>query len=51
MRTIVYVDGLNLYYGSLKRTAHKWLDLKALFSSMLPGHDILKIKYYTGPHF
>ena len=47
MRTIVYVDGFNLYYGSLKGTAYKWLDLKALFSSILPGHSIIKIKYYT----
>ena len=47
MRTIVYVDGFNLYYGALKGTAYKWLDLKALFSSILPGHYFLKIKYYT----
>ncbi len=47
MRTIVYVDGFNLYYGALKGTAYKWLDLKALFSSILPGHYILKIKYFT----
>ena len=26
MRTRVYVDGLNLYYGALKDTAFKWLD-------------------------
>jgi hypothetical protein len=47
MRTIVYVDGFNLYYGALKGTPYKWLDLKALFTSVLPGHNILKIKYYT----
>lgn len=47
MRTIVYVDGFNLYYGALKNTPYKWLDLKALFTAVLPGHNILKIKYYT----
>ncbi len=48
MRTFVYVDGFNLYYGSLKGTAYKWLDLKALFSSILgPSHPILKIRYFT----
>lgn len=48
MRTIAYVDGFNLYYGSLKGTAYKWLDLKALLSSILgPSHNIIKIKYYT----
>jgi hypothetical protein len=31
----VYVDGFNLYYGALKGTKYKWLDLKALFSAVL----------------
>jgi hypothetical protein len=47
MRTIVYVDGLNLYYGCLKGTPFKWLDLAALCSRLLPGHDIRAIKYFT----
>ena len=29
MRTFVYVDGFNLYYGVLKGTPWKWLDLPA----------------------
>ena len=36
MRTCVYVDGFNLYYGALKRTPYKWLDLAALMAA-LPG--------------
>ena len=48
MRTFVYVDGFNLYYGALKGTSWKWLDLPALFARVLqPHHDILKVKYYT----
>jgi uncharacterized LabA/DUF88 family protein len=48
MRTYVYVDGFNLYYGAVKSTAYKWLDLKALFQKTLePHHEILAIKYYT----
>ena len=47
-RTIVYVDGFNLYYGCLKKTSYKWLDLKALFSNLLDtSNEIVKIKYYT----
>lgn len=47
-RTIVYVDGFNLYYGCLKSTVYKWLDLKILFSKLLDeSHDIVKIKYFT----
>jgi hypothetical protein len=48
VRTIVYVDGFNLYYGQLKGTPHKWLDLQSLFSRVLaPHHQILRIKYFT----
>lgn len=48
MRTIVYVDGFNLYYGVLKSSPWKWLDLGALFRAVLPPyHEILKIKYFT----
>ena len=48
MRTLVYVDGFNLYYGALKGTPWKWLDLPALFAKVLqPHHDILKVKYFT----
>jgi len=48
MRTIIYVDGFNLYYSALKRTPYKWLDLKAVFQKILaPHHDIVKIKYFT----
>ena len=48
MRTFVYVDGFNLYYGALKETACKWLDLFALSEKILqPHHDILAIKYFT----
>lgn len=48
MRTIIYIDGFNLYYGCLKGTPHKWLDLKALFQSLLkPENQIVEIKYFT----
>jgi hypothetical protein len=43
----VYVDGFNLYYGALKGTAYKWLDLDALFRTLLPTHEIKRIRYFT----
>jgi hypothetical protein len=47
-RTIVYIDGFNLYYRALKGTAHKWLDIAAMSATVLPsGHQILAINYYT----
>jgi hypothetical protein len=51
MRTIVYVDGHNLYYGLLRNSAHKWLDLFALFQNHLLGPDteLIEVRYYTSP--
>ena len=47
MKTIVYIDGFNLYYGSLKGTAYKWLDLSKLCQLLLPKNEITRIKYFT----
>ena len=48
MRTYIYVDGFNLYYGAVKDTPYKWLNLKALFGYLLKSqHDIQAIKYFT----
>jgi uncharacterized LabA/DUF88 family protein len=46
-RAIVYVDGFNLYYGALKGTPHRWLDLATLADLLLPDHDVLEVKYFT----
>ena len=46
-RVIVYIDGFNLYYGALKGTPYKWLDLGCLCQTLLPGDTIVAIKYYT----
>lgn len=43
----VYVDGFNLYYGALKRTPYKWLDLAKLSQIMLPQDVVQHIYYYT----
>ncbi len=43
----VYVDGFNLYYGCLKGGPYKWLDLDALCRTLLPRHDIHRIRYFT----
>jgi hypothetical protein len=47
MKAHVYVDGFNLYYGALKRTPWKWLDLGALCQVMLPHDAIEQIHYFT----
>lgn len=47
MRPNAYVDGFNLYYGCLRKTPYKWLDLSALCSRLLPGDQIHRIRYFT----
>jgi len=61
MRTIVYVDGYNLFYSRLSKTPYKWLDLVCLFEQhllkniLLPGttapacFNLVQVKYFTAP--
>lgn len=55
LRTTVYIDGYNLYYGCLRGTAHKWLDLSVLFEQwVLPSSaphpsSLTGIKFFTAP--
>jgi hypothetical protein len=43
----VYVDGFNLFYGSLKKTGYKWLDVNKLLGFYFPKYNIQKIKYFS----
>jgi uncharacterized LabA/DUF88 family protein len=48
MRTSVYIDGFNFYYGAVRRTPYKWLDYGKLCRNLLAAHhQITAIKYFT----
>ncbi|MBY0113081.1 MAG: NYN domain-containing protein [Phycisphaerales bacterium] len=47
MRTAIYVDGFNLYFGAVKDTPLKWLDIHAMCRMLLPSHEIVRIRYFT----
>lgn len=48
MRTAVYIDGFNLYYGAVRKTSYKWLDLHRLCELVLPKScQLTEIKYFT----
>jgi uncharacterized LabA/DUF88 family protein len=51
MRTVIHVDGFNLYYSVLRRTNLKWLDLVALFRDHVldSNAQLLEVRYYTAP--
>lgn len=47
LKTNVYVDAFNLYYGCLRKTPYRWLNLAALCSAMLTNNQINRIRYFT----
>lgn len=51
MRTIAYIDGYNLYYGCLKSTQYKWLDLFALCQRIANEStydlELIQVKFFT----
>ncbi len=52
-KTIVYVDGYNLYYSRLRDGVYKWLDMVALFDVILKAQnasaELIEVKYFTSP--
>ena len=49
-KTNVYIDGFNLYFGCLKGTSHRWLDVSKLSALLLSDkNQINHIKYFTAP--
>ena len=47
MKANVYVDGFNLYYGAVKGTLYRWLNIAEMCRLLLPRDDIRQIKYFT----
>lgn len=46
-KTNVYIDGFNLYYGCLRGSPHRWLDLEKLCHAILTNNVINRIRYFT----
>ncbi len=47
-KTIAYVDGFNLFYGALKGTKYKWLNLhKAISTRLGTDFNLVSLKYFT----
>jgi len=46
-RSIIYIDGFNLYYGAVKNIPWKWLGIERYFSSLFPDDEMQIIKYFT----
>lgn len=46
-RSIIYVDGFNFYYGAVRGTPYKWLDLETCYRRLRPDDHIQRIHYFT----
>jgi hypothetical protein len=53
LRTAVYIDGYNLYYGRLRGSSYKWLDVVGLFRHIVhtiePASCVQAVRYFTAP--
>jgi len=49
VKLYVYIDGFNLYYGCLKDTPYRWLDVMKMCKLRFPQDETVKIKYFTAP--
>lgn len=51
--TAVYIDGYNLYYGRIRGTPYKWLDVVTLFDRLLhdqdPSSELISVCYFSAP--
>jgi uncharacterized LabA/DUF88 family protein len=47
LRTIVYIDGFNLYYGACRAPGRRWLNPLALAQRLLPNDEIVEVAYFT----
>lgn len=47
MKTYVYVDGFNLYYGAVKGTQYRWLNIVELCRRLMPENEIVRVHYFT----
>ena len=49
-KAIVYIDGYNLYYGLLKGTPYKWLDMYGFARALVRSEfELVSVKYFTAP--
>jgi uncharacterized LabA/DUF88 family protein len=46
-KTYVYIDGFNFYYGCIRNSPYRWLDLFKFAHAMLPKNEVVRVKYFT----
>jgi hypothetical protein len=44
---VVYIDGFSLYYGAVRRTPYRWLNVAHLADEILDEDEVLEVRYYV----
>jgi uncharacterized LabA/DUF88 family protein len=47
LKTILYIDGFNLFYSAVKGTPLRWLNPVSLIARAFPRNQIIGTKYFT----
>lgn len=47
MKVNIYFDGFNFYYGAVKGTPYRWMNLRELCERSLPRDHVHRIRYFT----
>ena len=47
MKTILYIDGFNFYYGAARRFNARWVNPLLLAQLLLPDHEIIGLRYFS----
>lgn len=47
MKSILYIDGFNFYYGACRRFGLRWVNPLALAKLLLPDHEFVQIRYFS----
>lgn len=47
LKVNVYIDGFNLFYGSLKDSPYRWLDLESLAAKLVRRDQLNRVRYFT----
>ena len=47
MKTILYIDGFNFYYGAARRFNVRWVNPLKLAQLLLPGNEFIAIRYFS----
>jgi hypothetical protein len=47
MASVLYIDGLGLYYGSVRGTPYKWLNLESLATALDLEPPVIRVHYFV----